>query len=94
MTQFFPLVLQKMTSCRRLSCCFLTLQFRRADDGQPCHRCIASTGYIGGFQGDWRDAPSGLNIEKKLKLLKEEGVEFDERGMLKDKTQYWDSFKV
>jgi len=48
----------------------------------PCHRVIASTGYIGGFMGDWRDAPSGINCEKKLKLLEAEGVVFDDRGFL------------
>lgn len=44
--------------------------------------------------GDWRDAPSGLNIEKKLELLKGEGVEFDKDGFLKDKGQIWHNFDV
>jgi methylated-DNA-[protein]-cysteine S-methyltransferase len=44
--------------------------------------------------GDWRDAPSGLNCEKKLALLKEEGVEFDEKGMLIDKSLWWNAFEV
>ncbi|KAF2500916.1 DNA binding methylated-DNA--cysteine S-methyltransferase [Lophium mytilinum] len=60
----------------------------------PCHRCIASTGFIGGFQGDWQKAPSGINIEKKMSLLKEEGVEFDEKGMLVDRGAWWDEFRV
>ncbi|KAF2427414.1 DNA binding methylated-DNA--cysteine S-methyltransferase [Tothia fuscella] len=60
----------------------------------PCHRCIASTGYIGGFKGDWEKAPSGINCEMKLESLKEEGVEFDGRGMLLDRTCWWDDFKV
>jgi len=60
----------------------------------PCHRCIASTGYIGGFQGDWQDAPSGLNVEKKLALLKKEGVEFDARGVIVDRKRVWRDFKV
>jgi hypothetical protein len=30
----------------------------------------------------------------KLELLKEEGVEFDENGMLKEKSCWWDDFKV
>jgi methylated-DNA-[protein]-cysteine S-methyltransferase len=50
--------------------------------------------YIGGFQGDWQKAPSGLNCEKKLELLKIEGVEFTEDGMLKDKSCWFDDFKV
>jgi len=44
--------------------------------------------------GDWNAAPSGINQEKKLLLLKEEGVEFDEKGMLVDKARWWDAFKV
>jgi methylated-DNA-[protein]-cysteine S-methyltransferase len=44
--------------------------------------------------GDWEAAPSGLNQERKLKLLKEEGVDFDEKGMLVDKAKWWDQFKV
>ncbi|KZF23595.1 DNA binding methylated-DNA--cysteine S-methyltransferase [Xylona heveae TC161] len=60
----------------------------------PCHRCIASTGFIGGFQGDWQDAPSGQNQNKKLNLLQSEGVQFDKDGMLLDQTCWWDSFKV
>jgi methylated-DNA-[protein]-cysteine S-methyltransferase len=61
----------------------------------PCHRVIASTGYIGGFLGDWRDAPSGVNCEKKLKLLEGEGVVFDERGMLVGgEGRLWADFKT
>jgi methylated-DNA-[protein]-cysteine S-methyltransferase len=30
----------------------------------------------------------------KLDLLKEEGVEFDEKGKLIDKSCWWDDFKV
>lgn len=37
---------------------------------------------MGGFKGDWEKAPSGVNQTMKLKLLKEEGVEFDEQGKL------------
>ncbi|KFY91431.1 hypothetical protein V500_04662 [Pseudogymnoascus sp. VKM F-4518 (FW-2643)] len=60
----------------------------------PCHRCIASTGFVGGFMGDWNKAPSGINQEKKIELLRGEGVEFDEKGMLLDKGRWWDEFKV
>jgi len=48
----------------------------------PCHRVIASDGYVGGFKGDWEKAPSGVNQTMKLKLLREEGVEFTEEGRL------------
>jgi len=36
----------------------------------PCHRVVASDGSIGGFAGK----KSGKSINKKIKLLKEEGV--------------------
>ncbi|TKA80332.1 hypothetical protein B0A49_03645 [Cryomyces minteri] len=58
----------------------------------PCHRVIAASGFVGGFQGDWQRAPSGVNCEKKLGLLKEEGVVFDTKGMLVDRAQWWDGF--
>jgi len=60
----------------------------------PCHRCIASTGYLGGFKGDWEDSPSSQNQNLKLELLAKEGVLFDSKGMLIDKNQLWDDFTV
>ncbi|KAF2476590.1 DNA binding methylated-DNA--cysteine S-methyltransferase [Lindgomyces ingoldianus] len=60
----------------------------------PCHRCIASTGFVGGFKGDWEKVPSGQNQDEKLKLLAQEGVRFDSKGMLVDKSCWWDDFKV
>jgi len=44
--------------------------------------------------GDWRKAPSGVNIEKKMKLLKEEGVEFTKDGFLMDKERLWHEFSA
>ncbi|KAK8231450.1 6-O-methylguanine DNA methyltransferase [Phyllosticta capitalensis] len=58
----------------------------------PCHRCIASSGFIGGFKGDWEKTPSGQNQASKLKLLEEEGVRFDADGMLVEKERRWDGF--
>lgn len=55
----------------------------------PCHRVIASDGYVGGFKGDWKKAPSGINQALKLKLLKEEGVDFTPEGKLIDKPGVW-----
>jgi methylated-DNA-[protein]-cysteine S-methyltransferase len=48
----------------------------------PCHRVIASDGFVGGFKGDWEKAPSGINQTMKLTLLKEEGVNFSNGGKL------------
>ncbi|KAF1958852.1 DNA binding methylated-DNA--cysteine S-methyltransferase [Byssothecium circinans] len=60
----------------------------------PCHRVLASTGFIGGFKGDWEKVPSGVNQEEKKRLLGEEGVEFDGNGFLLDKGCWWDGFDV
>ena len=38
----------------------------------PCHRVVASDGTIGGFMG----AKSGKEIQKKMRLLREEGIRF------------------
>lgn len=85
----------------------------------PCHRCVASTGYVNGYNGEVIEKasfrrvsntlqgkshvsqargakakmqaesqytatipPSGINIQRKLELLRKEGVEFDNKGML------------
>lgn len=44
--------------------------------------------------GDWEKAPSGQNQTSKLELLREEGVEFDERGFLRDGGRWFDGFEV
>ncbi|GAA5877855.1 hypothetical protein JCM16303_000261 [Sporobolomyces ruberrimus] len=75
----------------------------------PCHRIIATNGYIGGFGGEWNkpnptskkattSSPKasstaqivqGPKVSQKLELLRSEGVRFDEKGMLKDKSFWW-----
>jgi len=55
----------------------------------PCHRVIASDGYVGGFKGDWEKAPSGINQTMKLQLLKDEGVEFTQEGKLIVRDGVW-----
>ena len=42
----------------------------------PCHRVVASTRAIGGFCGH----KSGPEIERKVQMLKEESVSFDDDG--------------
>ena len=44
--------------------------------------------------GEWQKAPSGFNQTKKLDILAKEGVWFDEKGMMLDKTRLWSDFKV
>jgi methylated-DNA-[protein]-cysteine S-methyltransferase len=36
----------------------------------PCHRVVASNGTLGGFMGK----TTGLTIDKKIKMLEEEGI--------------------
>ena len=55
----------------------------------PCHRVIASDGYVGGFKGDWEKAPSGVNQTLKLQLLKDEGVDFTREGKLVVQNNVW-----
>ncbi|KAI5301663.1 hypothetical protein KEM56_001484 [Ascosphaera pollenicola] len=88
----------------------------------PCHRCIASSGYINGFFGELvakrsfrRDGDTSVKgavtrstkdratrssadakassarieeatqVQRKIDMLKREGVHFDEKGMLKNR---------
>ncbi|KAF2172107.1 hypothetical protein M409DRAFT_17348 [Zasmidium cellare ATCC 36951] len=60
----------------------------------PCHRVISADGYVGGFKGEWHKAPSGINTDKKLELLKGEGVLFNEKGMLVDRSRLWAEFDL
>lgn len=61
----------------------------------PCHRIISATGHIGGYKGDWHNAPSGINRDRKRELLKEEGVEFNEDDVvIKKKGLWFDDFRA
>jgi methylated-DNA-[protein]-cysteine S-methyltransferase len=48
----------------------------------PCHRVLASDLTIGGFRGQVQ----GDSIEAKREMLQQEGVYFDSKGKLFDKT--------
>lgn len=50
--------------------------------------------FIGGFKGDWEKVPSGQNQVSKRELLKQEGVKFDARGQLIDKSRFWSDFNL
>jgi methylated-DNA-[protein]-cysteine S-methyltransferase len=41
----------------------------------PCHRVVKSDGAIGGFMGK----TSGKAIQKKIKMLKKEGISFSDK---------------
>jgi methylated-DNA-[protein]-cysteine S-methyltransferase len=44
----------------------------------PCHRVVASTLDLGGFDGQW--GAGCANVARKRRLLEGEGVSFDEAG--------------
>jgi len=46
----------------------------------PCHRVVAETGFIGGFQGQWGQ---GTRIGSKVALLQKEGVHIDEQSHIR-----------
>ncbi|MEM7012927.1 MAG: MGMT family protein [Verrucomicrobiota bacterium] len=52
----------------------------------PCHRVIRADLTLGGFAGQI----GGPKIDKKQRLLAEEGVEFDGDGQLKDQDRVFD----
>jgi len=38
----------------------------------PCHRCVSSSGRVGGFSGKWN--PKSIEVRRKIRMLKREGV--------------------
>lgn len=52
----------------------------------PCHRVIRTDQTIGGYAGETQ----GSKLRRKLKLLRAEGVEFDEAGKLMTKNTVYD----
>jgi methylated-DNA-[protein]-cysteine S-methyltransferase len=51
----------------------------------PCHRVIRTDGSLGGYSGKVR----GVRVERKRRILEEEGVPFDEEGHLLDAELLW-----
>ena len=52
----------------------------------PCHRVISANLTIGGFSGE----REGVEIERKKKILKKEGVRFSRSGRLENPKQVFD----
>ncbi|KAK0455702.1 6-O-methylguanine DNA methyltransferase [Desarmillaria tabescens] len=51
----------------------------------PCHRVIANNLFVGGFFGEWGpEAKTGTQVNRKLALLKEEGLLFTQDGYLEN----------
>ena len=48
----------------------------------PCHRVVAMNRKMGGFGGD--NDPHGAKIQRKIQMLKAEGVLFDEDGTVNE----------
>lgn len=53
----------------------------------PCHRVVASDGTLGGFMGK----TAGLTLDKKISLLKSEGIEV-EGNKIKNFTKHFYRF--
>ncbi|KAH8548473.1 6-O-methylguanine DNA methyltransferase, partial [Umbelopsis sp. PMI_123] len=57
----------------------------------PCHRVVASDGFIGGFNGQWG---AGGNMRNKRAKLEKEGCQFNKDGfLLADKTGSFNIFE-
>jgi methylated-DNA-[protein]-cysteine S-methyltransferase len=50
----------------------------------PCHRVVSSNRKIGGFQGQ----VYGSNIDRKIDLLKSEGISFDKSGKISESCMF------
>ena len=46
----------------------------------PCHRVIAASLQLGGFNGSW--GTGCADVQRKRSILQKEGVEFDDAGGL------------
>lgn len=51
----------------------------------PCHRVIKTNLTIGGYSGE----TSGPVLDRKIRILREEGVSFNEKGKLSDPEKLW-----
>ncbi|CEL62248.1 methylated-DNA- [Rhizoctonia solani AG-1 IB] len=52
----------------------------------PCHRIISSDLYLGGYCGEWGpQSKTGTQYYRKLQLLRDEGIEFEDNGMLRSR---------
>ena len=69
----------KVTTYKAIACTLHTRAYRAVGQALarnpgmpsvPCHRVIRSDGTIGGFSG----SISGIKVQKKLKLLQQEGI--------------------
>ena len=65
-------ILADAVGCRSYSAVGQALRKNPYAPDVPCHRVIASSWQIGGFEGQRK----GLSIEKKKKMLSAEGVTF------------------
>ena len=52
----------------------------------PCHRVIKTDLTLGGYDGKVK----GVRVQRKRRLLEEEGVTFDDEGRLRDPARVWD----
>ncbi|KAL3960431.1 hypothetical protein ACCO45_005548 [Purpureocillium lilacinum] len=46
----------------------------------PCHRVVATGMSLGGFKGKWPRDGEGITLDEKRRLLRAEGIRFDDKG--------------
>ncbi|EQL01379.1 hypothetical protein G6O67_005760 [Ophiocordyceps sinensis] len=46
----------------------------------PCHRVVATGMTLGGFKGKWPRDGEGITLDEKRRLLRSEGIRFDDKG--------------
>lgn len=46
----------------------------------PCHRVVATGMTLGGFKGRWPRNGEGITLDEKMRLLRSEGIRFDDKG--------------
>ena len=54
----------------------------------PCHRVVASDGSIGGFMGE----RTGEKVQKKIKILRKEGVKVKDGKVVDFEKTFFDKF--
>ena len=76
-------LLAKSINCESSQAIGQALKYNPWAPEVPCHRIIKSDFSIGGFHGHTQ----GEYIDKKIKLLKKEGVSINSSGMLTDRNK-------
>lgn len=80
-------MIAKQVNCRSPRAIGQALKTNPDAPHTPCHRVISSSGQIGGYLGS--NALTSPKLQKKLKLLAAEGVQFSPKGQLLNTSAHW-----